>query len=294
MKRIDMHTHTNASDGVFTATELIRYAHRKGMGGIAVTDHDTVEALSEARQAALEFKDFWMLPGIEFSTEDNNTEVHLLGYGINETDQRLTELLQTLKESRFNRAGKMVEKLKNLGIGITYDHVKKIAGDGVVGRLHIARVLVALRAVPTVQDAFQRYLNQGQPAYVPRYKLTPFDTIPLIHQLGGFSVLAHPALMDRDELIPKLIESGLMGLEAYYPTHSHNDVQRYLRLAYRCGLLVTGGSDFHAPPKQQIRESDLGQCSMPIEPIRRFYETLKNERKRENKQRGEFHAKTTS
>ncbi|MDW7676039.1 MAG: PHP domain-containing protein, partial [Bacillota bacterium] len=154
MKRIDMHTHTNASDGVFTATELIQYAHRKGLGGIAVTDHDTVEALAEARQAALKFKDFWMLPGIEFSTEDNTTEVHLLAYGINETDQRLTELLQTLKESRFNRAGKIVGKLNDLGIDITYDQVKKIAGDGVVGRVHVARVLVALRAVPNVQEAF--------------------------------------------------------------------------------------------------------------------------------------------
>ena len=279
MKRIDMHTHTTASDGVLTPTELIQYARLKGLGGIAVTDHDTVEGLSEAREAAAHYKDFWLLPGIEFSTEVEATEVHLLGYGIDESNEKLLSLLKELKDSRLNRSEKMVKKLCEMGIPITNQQVKNYAGDGIVGRVHVARVLVDLHVVSSIQDAFQRYLNRNQPGYVPRFKLSPHETIPFIHELGGFSVLAHPGLMNDDELITGLVDAGLMGIEAYYPGHSHDDEQRYLRLAYQQNLLVTGGSDFHAPPKHKIRDSDIGQCSMPINPIFEYYKELRRRQK---------------
>ena len=289
MKRIDMHTHTHASDGVLSATELIETAVKNGLGGIAITDHDTVESLAEGKEASQKYKDFWFLPGIEFSTEINSVEVHLLGYGIDETDSDLIALLDQLKESRNTRANKMVNKLSDLGFDIDQEQVEKMAGEGIVGRLHIARAMVDRGGVSSVQDAFQHYLKQGQPAYVPRFKLEPIEVISLIHRLGGISVLAHPGLMKDDSLINGLIEAGLMGLEAYYPSHTDEETQRYLRLAFKHQLLATGGSDFHAPPSSGIRSSYIGQCSVPIDPIRRFF----HKHCGTMNQKGEYHDNTT-
>lgn len=285
-----MHTHTLASDGVLSATELIESAVKNGLSGIAITDHDTVESLAEGKEASKNHKDFWFLPGIEFSTEINNVEVHLLGYGINETDSGLLALLDQLKESRNTRASKMVRKLSDLGFNIDQDQVEKMTGEGIVGRLHIARAMVDSGGVSSVQDAFQHYLTQGQPAYVPRFKLEPIEVIRLIHRLGGVSVLAHPGLLQDDSMIIGLIEAGLMGIEAYYPSHTDEETQRYLRLAFKHQLLTTGGSDFHAPPSSGIRSSYIGQCSVPIEPIRQFFDNHCGTMN----QKGESHDNSTS
>lgn len=274
LKRIDMHTHTHASDGTLSATTLINQAVKKGLGGISVTDHDTVDSLAEGRQASKAHKEFWFLPGIEFSTEINKTEVHLLGYGIDDTDESLLTLLKKLKESRDSRAQKMITKLADLGFTIDYEQVKNIVGDGVVGRLHIARALVDSGGVYSIQEAFEKYLKQGQPAYFPRFKLVPTEVISLIHRLSGVSVLAHPGLMKDDSLISDMLGAGLMGIEAYYPSHSDEETQRYLRLAHKEKLLVTGGSDFHAPTSTGIRSSEIGQCSVPIGPIYQYFDNL--------------------
>jgi len=269
-----MHTHTHSSDGTLSATALINQAVKKGLGGLSITDHDSVDSLEEGRHASKAHKDFWFLPGIEFSTEVSNTEVHLLGYGINHTDESLLALLKKLKESRSSRAQKIVTKLADLGFAIDNEQVKKIAGDGVIGRLHIAKALVDSGGVQSVQNAFEKYLKQGQSAYVPRFKLVPNEVISLIHRLGGVSVLAHPGLMKEDSLISDMLEAGLMGIEAYYPSHTDEETQRYLRLAHKKDLLVTGGSDFHAPPSADIRSSEIGQCSVPIGPIRHYFDNL--------------------
>ncbi len=271
-----MHTHTHASDGVLNATKLIEYAVKIGLGGLAITDHDTVDSLAEGKKTSKAHKDFWFLPGIEFSTEINNVEVHLLGYGIDETDKALLNLLTKLKESRSLRALKMVNKLVDLGFQIDLEQVEKIAGEGIVGRVHIARAMVNSGGVHSVQDAFEHYLKLGQPAYAPRFKLDPNEVILLIHRLRGVSVLAHPGLMNDDSLIVGLIDAGLMGIEAYYPNHTDEETQRYLRLAHKHQLLVTGGSDFHAPPNTGIRASDIGQCSVPIGPIRQYFDNKQN------------------
>ncbi len=272
MKRIDMHTHTHASDGVLSATELIEYAAKIGLGGLAITDHDTVDSLAEGKEASKKQKDFWFLQGIEFSTEIDNAEVHILGYAIDETDKTLLNLLGRLKESRNSRALKIVNKLIDLGFEINLKQVEKIAGEGIVGRVHIARAMVDSGGVHSVQEAFQHYLKQGQSAYVSRFKLVPNEVISLIHRLGGVSVLAHPGLMNDDSLIQGLIDAGLMGIEAYYPAHTDAQTQRYLRLAHKHQLLVTGGSDFHAPSDAGIRASDIGQCSVQIGPIRQYFD----------------------
>ena len=266
-----MHAHTIASDGVMTAQELIRYAIKKDLKGIAITDHDTIDSLSEARKTVKELPDFWLLPGIELSTEVGPTEVHILGYDIDETDSKLKTLIIQLKEARQDRAVKIIEKLNQLGIAITYDQVRKIAGQGIIGRLHIARALLELGTVQNAHEAFQNYLNRGAPAYVKRYKLTPQEAIKLIHEIGGVSVLAHPALMKRDELIDELIGHELKGIEIYYPSHNYLDRTRYLKIAEKHQLLITGGSDFHAPPVRRIRDSDLGECTMPIGTIRAYF-----------------------
>ncbi|WP_343184752.1 PHP domain-containing protein [Anoxynatronum sibiricum] len=269
--RIDMHTHTHASDGTFSASQLIHYAREKGLGGIAITDHDTMEALPEARSSVTEDDSFWLLPGIEFSTETEGTEIHLLGYGLDETDSGLQDLMLQLKEARNNRSFKMVKKLNQLGINITMDQVHFIAGDGIVGRVHVARAMLEQRVVSSIQEAFDGYLRQGKPAYVSRYKLVPKETIDMIHQLGGISVLAHPGLIRNDQTVEEIIEAGINGIEVYYPTHRLDQKMHYLQLAKNYKLLATGGSDFHAPPQSRIRETDLGDCAVELEPIRYYF-----------------------
>jgi len=270
--RIDMHTHTNASDGTFSATQLIKYARKKGLGGIAITDHDTMDALPEAKALVAEDESFWLLPGIEFSTEMEGVEIHLLGYGIDETDGGLNTLMKQLKEARENRSFLIVKQLNRLGLEITMEQVRLISGDGVVGRVHIARAMMELRAVTSVQEAFDGYLRQGKPAYVPRFKLVPHETIDMIHQLGGISVLAHPGLLHNDHLINEMVRDGIKGIEVHYPSHRLDQKMSYLQLAKKHQLLITGGSDFHAPPQSRIRETDLGDCAVEIEPIWHYYQ----------------------
>ena len=273
MIRIDMHTHTTASDGIMNAMELVRYAKQKQLAGIAITDHDTTDALDEAYEILKHDQDMWFLPGIEFSTEEGNTEVHVLAYGLDYHDHSLKRLLVKLRNARVERAKKMVIKLNELGIAITFEQVKEYAKKGIVGRVHIARALVNYGFTVSVKQAFDQWIGKTAPAYVPRFKLKPLETIHMIHDLGGVSVLAHPALMKNDPLVDQLIRNSLMGIEVFYPAHRPEDTCRYYRKALDNQLLITGGSDFHAPPSKKVRESDLGQCAVPLEPVKSFFKS---------------------
>ena len=282
MKKIDMHTHTSASDGILSATQLIEYAVKKGLHGLSITDHDTVESLAEAELEAQGHQRLWFLPGVEFSTEIDETEIHILGYAIDYRTHELLSLLTELKNARTNRAMRMIERLRKLNLDITYQQVQALSTEGVVGRVHIARALMQQRIVYSIEEAFQKYLNRNKPAYVPRFKLHPVETIQLIQKLGGFSVVAHPGLMQNDKLIEILSQEGLNGLEAYYPSHTQEQVHRYKKMAIEFQLLVTGGSDFHAPPSANIRNSDLGECSVSLERIQLFLtEYQQNQNKNE-------------
>ena len=256
---IDLHAHTTASDGSLTPAELVGKAHALGLTALAVTDHDTLAGLAEARAAAQEIG-LDLVPGVELSVEDDAGRFHLLGYGFDPENDVLAKTLITLRRSRAARNEQMAQKMASLGLPVTMDDVRAEAGEDaqVIARPHFARALIKKGVVTSVAEAFDKYLSTGKPLYLPKEVLTPHDAIALIHGAGGVAVMAHPGLVPLDEaalanrLESLAREDGLDGLEAYYSQHSPADTDRFLALAARLGLLVTGGSDFHGIAKPHV------------------------------------------
>jgi predicted metal-dependent phosphoesterase TrpH len=242
--KIDLHTHSRASDGSLTPRELIEEAIRQGVDVLGLTDHDTMSGLAEARQAAKERR-LTFIPGIEFSTEAGHAELHILGYFVQENHPALSTLLGKLKTSRHERIFRIIGKLATVGVHLQPEDVIEEAKDGVYGRPQVALALVRHGYVQTIEEAFERYLGNRRPAYVSHFKLTPWQVIEKVLEAGGIPVLAHPAISSRDDLIPSLVKSGLAGLEVYYLEHDSAMVARYLQIAKKWELIVTGGSDFH-------------------------------------------------
>ncbi|MBS4023434.1 MAG: PHP domain-containing protein [Dethiobacter sp.] len=240
----DLHIHTTASDGLLTPQEVVASAARLGLHAISVTDHDTVDGLKEAVQAA-EKTSLEVIPGIELSTEHRDKEIHILGYYIDINNYELSLLLAALQKSRAGRAEKMVEKLESLGKNIEMKSVSRIAGRAAPGRPHIARALLERGYVKNMKQAFDELIGHQGPAYVERFKLTPQEAINIIKKAGGVAVWAHPGLTGDNSLLKEFLCSGLQGLEVYHPEHSWHAVSRYRSLAREWGLLVTGGSDYH-------------------------------------------------
>ncbi|MCG0278331.1 MAG: PHP domain-containing protein [Thermanaeromonas sp.] len=248
--RGDLHTHTAASDGQLKPRELIHLAKEKGLAALAITDHDTVDGLKEALKAGRDYG-IEVIPGIELSTEWEGRDVHLLGYYIDFEDDRLRKFLVRLQEARYRRGQEMVTKLRELGYDLRWEEVTRFVKGNSVGRVHVAQALVDKGLVPSVEVAFTELLERGRPAYVPRYKILPGDAIELIRMWGGVAVLAHPGLIGCDGIVEELVSRGLEGLEVYYPLHDEQTTERYLNLAQRMGLLITGGSDFHGTQDQE-------------------------------------------
>ena len=256
---IDLHAHTTASDGSLTPAELVGKAHALGLTALAVTDHDTLAGLAEARAAARGIG-LDLVPGVELSVEDDAGRFHLLGYGFDPGNDALAQTLITLRRSRAARNEQMAQKMAALGLPVTMDDVRAEAGEDaqVIARPHFARALIKKGVVTSVAEAFDKYLSTGKPLYLPKEVLTPHDAIALIHGAGGVAVMAHPGLVPLDEaaLADRLEslarEDGLDGLEAYYSQHSPADTDRFLALAAHLGLLVTGGSDFHGIAKPHV------------------------------------------
>lgn len=272
MKFVDMHTHSVFSDGIYSPSKLVDYAIQKGLSGIAITDHDTVDGIEEAKKRANIYEDFIIIPGVELSAEYNNEEVHILGYMINYKTKYLLNILQRLQETRSNRVIKMIDKLKKIGIKANYEDVVKIAGDGAIGRPHIARYLVQNGYVQTIGEAFIKYLAKGAPAYVPKHKLTPACAIDIIRKAGGVPVAAHPGLLKSETILNYLIDIGIDGIEVYHPKHTAEQSEKYLKLAQKYNLFITGGSDFHYPPKNCRDDADLGSVKVPLESIAKLLE----------------------
>ncbi|HEU4752700.1 MAG TPA: PHP domain-containing protein [Armatimonadota bacterium] len=254
---IDLHSHTTASDGSCTPTELVHLAREKGLSALGVADHDTVDGLPEAAAAARDLGiDF--VPGIEISVDYPQGEFHLLGYYVDFTHAPFLDRIRYLQDNRVNRNGLMVRKMQELGFDVTLDEIIAESGGGQVGRPHMARVLMKKGYVSSVQDAFDRYLADGKPLHVPKVKLDPAEAIDLVHSAGGVAVVAHPKYMEyptEEELaaeLGRLKEAGLDGLECYYSQHTEAETEQYLRLARRFGFLVTAGSDFHGISKPDV------------------------------------------
>ncbi|MBC7288941.1 MAG: PHP domain-containing protein [Armatimonadetes bacterium] len=243
---VDLHIHSTASDGSLQPQEIVDVAIAKGLYAIAITDHDTVAGVEPALRAAGS-RGVHVLPGVEISVDFAETEIHILGYFIDLDHKPLLDAMEKVRRGRLYRAEEMVRRLQNLGVGITLEDVLEESGDGAIGRPHVARALVKVGAVSTPQEAFDRYLARGKPAYVPRYKLSPEEAVQLIIQAGGMPVFAHPGLARRDDMIDTLIPAGLLGIEAYHTEHSAAETQKYINMARRRGLFITGGSDSHGP-----------------------------------------------
>jgi 3',5'-nucleoside bisphosphate phosphatase len=249
MTRIDLHTHSNESDGTNTITQNVRLALERGLDGIAVTDHDTTAGYTEA-EAATAGKDLSWIPGIEFSAEYEGASLHVLAYWADPADPPLVAELQKLTDTRFRRGELMIEKLQELGFEISFDRVREIAGDALIARPHIAQAMVEAGIVPTEKEAFNRFISDGGVAYVPKHALTPIDALRLIRAAGGVCVLAHPAMWKGngavpDSLIEEMAEAGMGGLEIEHPDQDPQQRTHYRALAERLDLVPTGGSDCH-------------------------------------------------
>lgn len=241
--RIDLHTHTTASDGLLGPDALVELARTSGVTVLAVADHDSTDAL-DAAMAAGRRLGVEVIPAVEINTDVDASEVHVLGYFVDHHQGWFETFLRRLRDGRVNRAERMVEKLNALGLRIDVKRVKALAA-GAVGRPHVARALVEAGVVSSTEEAFEKYIGRNGPAYVERMKVTPEEAVQVILRAGGIPALAHPGWGVRDEMIPPLVGAGLEGLEVYYPDHTPSMVQHYLDLAQRHRLLVTGGTDFH-------------------------------------------------
>ena len=266
---IDLHTHTTASDGSANPEELIARAATKNARAIAVTDHDTVSAISRARAAAhrlgIEF-----VAGVEISAEYSPGTLHILGYCIDDRSAPLIAKLSELQHARETRNPQIAARLQALGMDISYDEVATLAGNEVVGRPHFARLMVERGYAGSIQEAFDRFLKKGAAAYVAKSRLHPREAVSLIREAGGVAVLAHPYQLslssydEADELIADLAEFGLDGVEAIYSRHNAQQRASYSEIARRHRLLITGGSDYHGSYKPDIDlVSGLGDLEVP-------------------------------
>ena len=277
MSRIDLHLHTTHSDGSFSPTDVLRFAHKAGVTALAITDHDIVTGIPEAIAAGAELG-IEIIPGVEISSRVGNSELHILGYCLQWQDPELNRRLASLRESRHSRNPQIIERLRALGLDVTYEEVRALAGTDAVGRPHIARVLMDKHYVTSAKDAFDRYLAEGRPAYVARELPSPADAIAWIRAAGGVAVLAHPtwAKVSGESLNALLIAlkaEGLGGIEVHYSSHTKRQTREYHDLAKRLDLLITGGSDFHGITKPDI---EVGTGKGGLKVSEKLLDPLKN------------------
>jgi predicted metal-dependent phosphoesterase TrpH len=240
----DLHIHTTSSDGASTPEEVVRMAAHAKLRAVSITDHDTMDGIGPARAEAV-LQGIDILDGVELSTECDGLEVHILAYCIGPENIRFQEYLTLFRSARLNRAQKIVAKLQNLGIDISFDQVLKLSGSGSVGRPHIAQAMLTTGKIGSIAEVFEHYIGIGKPAYEPRLKYHPVEMVRLVRKLGGVPVLAHPGISCDYDLIMSLVDAGLQGLEVYHPKHSRELEEYYLGLCRTHGLAATGGSDFH-------------------------------------------------
>ena len=263
---IDLHLHTTASDGRLSPTEVVRLAAGQGLKQMSISDHDSTEGLAEAFEESKNFPDLRIIPAIELSTDVPGDEIHMLGYFIQYDDKEFQDILKQFRTGRLDRAQEMVRKLAALGIVLDWERVKEIAGDGSVGRPHIALAMVEEGYCKEPKDAFPEYLGRNGLAYAERPKMTPTEGVEMLRRVGGVPVLAHPAYMN--ELEPNIValkEAGLMGMEVYYAKFDADTVRRLKTLAEKYDLIPCGGSDFHGLGNAD--DAVLGSAGPPADTV---------------------------
>jgi predicted metal-dependent phosphoesterase TrpH len=248
MVKADLHTHTTFSDGVFSPYELIKKCKQKGLSIISITDHDSVEAFPDAIAYGKEFG-VEVIPGVELSALVDDKDVHILGYFVDYTNPNLLEYLEFFRRERVKRAERIVAKLNNINVPLKLETVMERAGKGAVGRPHIASAMVEKGYIDSYQQAFERFIGNGGPAYEKKFQLTLTDAIKLISSSGGLSFLAHPGRYTTEELLQQTIRSGLDGIEVIHPSHQQSHTLYYRGVVNEYFLLESGGSDFHGGKK---------------------------------------------
>ena len=265
MKMVDLHVHSNCSDGTYSVRDLVDYAVKKSLAAFALTDHDTVDGLDEILEYAEELKSKGInvpevIPGIEFSTEYHGKDIHIVGLYIDYHSEAFLEKVKEFADGRVARNRKMCGLLQEAGIDITYEKLVEAFPDCVITRAHYARYLLDHRYTKSMQEAFDRYIGDHAPCFVPREKVTPFQVITLILEAGGIPILAHPILYhlsdaNLEHLVKECKEAGLIGIEAIYSTYNTAEERQIRKLAEKYHLLISGGSDFHGSNKPGL---DLG------------------------------------
>ena len=274
MKFADLHLHTFFSDGTFSPEELAGHGSRLGFAAMALTDHDSVEGCARmtvaCAAAGIEF-----IPGTELTAEIDDTELHLLGYFLDTQNEKLLTEIAKFQIVRQNRIHEMVAAINKLGVPLEAETVFVLANCKSPGRPHVARALVKAGLVANLDEAFERFLKKGRPAWVPKAKMSALEGIELIHQAGGLAVMAHPGLNRTDEIIPALVDGGMDGIECFHTKHSTATSERYLEIAEKYNLLVTGGSDCHGFSKNKPL---IGTVKLPYEYVAKLKSRVESRR----------------
>lgn len=266
---VDLHLHTLASDGRLTPTQLVDLIASKGVTVAAISDHDTTDGIAEAVRAAAGHPHLEIIPAIELSTDIPGDEIHMLGYFLQYEDEEFQGILRNFREGRLERGRMMVEKLAALGKPVDWERVQEIAGDGSVGRPHIALAMVEAGYFKEPKEAFYEYLGRNGLAYAEREKMTPEEGVQMLARVGGSAVLAHPAnLEDLDTKVAQLKEAGLVGMEVHYAMYTEETIQRLLEVANRHGLIPCGGSDYHG--LGNTGEQEPGLLGPPMDSVERL------------------------
>ena len=267
MHPIDLHTHSTRSDGTLTPAELIRYAAQKGLAAIALTDHDTIDGIEEAVQAARSLSSQdpdalvpEVIPGVELSTEYRGKDIHIVGLFIDWQNREFADRLRGFADARIYRNRKMCSLLTENGCPVSYEDLEAAFPDTVITRAHFAQYLLDRGMISSIDEAFRKLIGDDCPCFVPREKITPHDAVRFLLRFGGVPILAHPlqykmSETELDALVASLTGLGLDGIEVYYSTHRQADTANLSRIAEKYGLLLSGGGDFHGTRKQNL---DLG------------------------------------
>ncbi|MCX7727097.1 MAG: PHP domain-containing protein [Chitinispirillaceae bacterium] len=268
---VDLHIHTNFSDGISSIDEVLEIASIKKLKAVSITDHDCMDAypsvIEKGEKLGLE-----VIPGVELSSEVDGNDIHILGYFVDPTNEKFAKKLKEMKDARYVRAEKIVKNLNKMGLDLRFDTVLAIAGNGSIGRPHIAAAMIKEELVYSYKEAFEKYLGYGSPAYVEKFKLEPEEVFKLIRGAGGIPILAHPGITKVDEKIPEFIKKGLVGIEVYHTEHTPPMERYYLKLAEKYNIAISGGSDYH---NSLIHKSQIGFPSVPYKTVESLLKAAK-------------------
>ncbi|WP_145408449.1 PHP domain-containing protein [Paenibacillus xylanexedens] len=268
--RCDLHTHSQASDGMQPPAANVELAKHKGLAAVALTDHDTVAGVAEALRAGEELG-IEVVAGVEISTRAGGKDIHVLGYYVNIEDKTFLERLRNLREAREERNQRIIAKLQELGLAISWQDVieglgRPLEPDESIGRPHMADVLVNKGYATDMRDAFDRYLAEGKPGFVSVPRVAPEEACRWIREAGGAAVIAHPGLYENDELVREIVQNSKPdGIEVFHSDHDLAEERKYTDLAQEFGLIQTGGSDYHGVRQGVVFHGDLGSKSVTVD-----------------------------